>query len=146
MKQALIYSTKVWLTVLLVGPIIFSIVLVSMNNFGEFAFIAYITSVVSIPFEILLGIPSIVLFWQITHYLIPKQYTVAKVKVFLSLTIAIICIPLLVFMNWLLVQFHFNSIMIEQANLLLFPRNLFTFIICNSLLGILCSWIYRLIP
>jgi len=103
MKQALIYSLKVWLTTLILGPLLAT----SIN-----LFIAWYSPVynyfgsgfiIGIYIDLIAGasiIPLLVVFWLSTFLLIRKEIKIGITKLLLTFLVVIICVvPFLVHSN-----------------------------------------------
>lgn len=85
MKEAGLYSIKVWLTTIIVAPIIAGIIQLCLDpltyNFNDI----FLALFYAFPAGIILCIPSLLLFWLITWYLNKYCIGIIRKKIYITL-------------------------------------------------------------
>jgi hypothetical protein len=87
MKQAMVYSLKVWLTTAILGMRIAAIIKICLDGYHIYSWPDIFSSAIyDIPIGIIACLPSSILFALLTRRLKKNPYTITRLKLILSLT------------------------------------------------------------
>lgn len=127
MKQAFIFSLKVWLTTLLLAPLLSNLVeLVTPDVINYNLLDALSLAIIEIMVGAFLSMISFLFLFLFTYLFIKQDFVEHNVKVILSfICVILILVPFLGL-------FHFNKLVL--------PR-----MIIYSLIGVASIWVYKLI-
>jgi hypothetical protein len=104
-KQAFIYSLKVWLTTLILAPLMATSINLFVAWYSPVYYYFGSGFLIGVNINIIEGaliVPALVFFWFSTYALLKKQLEILSVKVLLTLIVSILVVVFFLYLlNWI---------------------------------------------